>query len=300
MTIVSEPIPEAQPQVDTQTPIKIQSKRRSNIRRRLVLYISLGLLAVICGIALYGVSLDQGAIIYSTNPLIKALPPSSKYPLGTDGFGRNLVNIIPLAIENDLYVGLGAGAIVSLSGIAVGAFAAIFRGKIEEVLMRITDVFLAVPALVFALAIAGTLGHQFVDIIIALSVAGWSHLARIARSEVLTEMNKPYAEALQILGFGKSRILFRHILKNTSFFFASIIFLNISLLITILASLEFIGFSVGSLSPELGALIAQGQSYLFTDPWLMVVPAIFLVLVIGTFLLLSDELRYFDPRKSIQ
>jgi peptide/nickel transport system permease protein len=198
-----------------------------------------------------------------------------------------------------MYVSLFAGVIVSGLGVLVGSLAAIFRGKVEEVLMRITDVFLAIPGLVLALAISGTLGHTFFDLVIALSVGGWSHLARIVRGEVLTEMNKPYAEALRILGFGKARILFGHVLRNVSFFLASVIFLTLSFLVTFLASLEYIGFAIGSLSPELGALIAQAQPYIFQDPWLLIISAAFLIYIIVSFLLLGDEVRYFDPRKNV-
>ncbi|MDG6904956.1 MAG: ABC transporter permease [Nitrososphaerota archaeon] len=278
---------------------KLVKKRRVLRSRALVLYISLGMFAALLIIAAYALFLNEARVTFSVNPLLRNLPPSWKYPLGTDAFGRNLIYVIPIAIKNDLFVAFFAGALHILVGVSVGSVAAIFRGKVEEVLMRITDVFLAIPGLVLALAISGTLGHTFLDLVIALSVGGWGYLARITRSEVLSEMNKPYAEMLRVLGFSKARILFRHILRNIAFFLASVIFLTLSALVGFLAALEYIGFAIGSLSPELGALIAQGQPYIFTDQWLLIIPACFLIFIITTFMLISDEIRYFDPRKNV-
>ncbi|MCL5067281.1 MAG: ABC transporter permease [Thaumarchaeota archaeon] len=270
---------------------------RPFLRSKLALA-GLVLLAASIVIAVYGATLNADKIIYSTNPSLRAEPPSSIRIFGTDAYGRNMVDIISLALGTDLYVGIVAAVLSATIGILVGAFSAIFRGILDEVLSRLTDVFISIPSLVLALAISAALGRSYIDIIIALVIADWPQIARLVRSETLSELNKPYVEALLVLGVKKPRIIFRHVLKNISFFLASIVALHVAFIITFLSALEYIGFSVGSLSPELGAILAQGQTFIFNDPWIVIIPSAFLVIVILTFTLLSNGLRHLDPRSS--
>ena len=249
------------------------------------------LFLLVVAVAITGAVLSGGLSIYKVNPTVQAKPPSGAYPLGTDGYGRSLVEIVPVAIYTDLYVGLIAATVSVLIGIAIGALAGIYKGNVDEALMRFVDIFLSLPALVLALAVAAALGHTINDLMIALIVADWPIVTRLVRNEVLSEMAKPYVSLLRTMGVSRIRILAFHVIRNIRFFLTSITALHIAFIITFLSALEYLGFSYGSLTPELGALISQGQTYFLSDPWLMLFPSACLVVMISAFVLISHGIQ---------
>jgi peptide/nickel transport system permease protein len=244
----------------------------------------------------YALTLDQARAVNSIDPAVRALPPSPTHLFGTDAYGRDLFSMIAIAIQTDLYIGLVAAAISSAIGICVGAASAILGGWRDQALMRFAEIFLSVPALIFALAIVAAFGKSFNFLILALSVFSWPYLARLVRSRALTELTKPYAEMMRVLGMKKARILFNHVLPNMGFFLGSLVAIQITLTIGLLAAMEYIGFSTGSLTPELGAIITQAQPFVFSDAWMTIFPSIFLVILILAFTLLSNGMRHLDPR----
>lgn len=254
------------------------------------------LLVLLLSFVAYALTLNQARAANFIDPAARALPPSSSHLFGTDAYGRDLFSVIAIAIETDLYIGLIAAAISSSIGICVGAASAILGKWRDQALMRFTEIFLSVPTLIFALAITAAFGKSFVFLILALSIFSWPYFARLVRSRVLTEITKPYVEVMRVLGLKKARILFRHVLPNIGFFLGSLVAIQITLTIGLLAAMEYIGFSTGSLTPELGAIITQAQPYVFSDAWMTVFPSIFLAVVILAFTLLSNGLRYLDPR----
>ncbi|MDG6994893.1 MAG: ABC transporter permease [Nitrososphaerota archaeon] len=254
------------------------------------------LLLTVLAFAIYSFFLNAHAITNLINPSIRAELPSSAHLFGTDAYGRDLFAISALAIRTDLYIGAVAAVLSSIVGISIGAVSAILKGWKDETMMRTIDIFLSIPALVFALAIVAVLGKSLVYIIIALVVVSSPQLARIVRSKVLGELTKPYVDNLLILGIPRVSILFRHVLKNIGFFLASLVALQVAFAVTVLSALEYIGFGSGSLTPELGAIISSAQIYIFSDIWLLVIPSILLVVVVLAFTLLSNGLRQLDPR----
>lgn len=265
------------------------------IRSRLALS-GLILLFAILAFSAYSFLLNSYSVTNMIDPIIRAEAPSPKHLFGTDAFGRDLFDIAALAVRTDLYVGAVAAILGSLVGISVGAISAMLKGWKDEAIMRFMDIFLSIPALVFALAIVAVLGKSFTYVILALVIIAAPQIARIVRSRVLGELSKPYVENLRVLGISSKSILFRHVLKNVGFFLASLVALQFAFAVTLLSALEYIGFGAGSLTPELGAIISSGQVYIFSDVWLTVIPSVLLVLTVLAFTLISNGMRGLDPR----
>jgi peptide/nickel transport system permease protein len=219
------------------------------------------------------------------------------HPLGVDDLGRDMLSMIVLSLGLDLGA---AGLIVGIGliiGISFGVMAGYFGGKIDEAIMRITDIFLALPLFVWALAIAAVLTRSLNSLIIALASVSWPGYARIIRGQVLVEKGKPYVEGLQALGASKVRIMFRHIVPNSIFPLLVQSTLDIGGVILTLAALAFLGLGLTPFTPELGNLVSRGSTYIQTDPWLLTIPGVFIVLISMSFNLMGDGLRdVLDPR----
>ena len=219
------------------------------------------------------------------------------HPLGVDNYGRDVFSMVILALGLDI----GASALVVgiglIIGILLGVFAGYMGGKIDEGVMRVTDIFLALPLFVWALAIAAVLTRSLNSLIIALATVSWSGYARIIRGQVLIEKGKPYVEGLQALGVSKLRIMLRHVVPNSIFPLLVQSTLDIGGVILTIAALAFLGLGLTPLTPELGNMVSQGQAYIQTDPALITIQGIFIVLISMSFNLMGDGLRdVLDPR----
>ena len=173
-------------------------------------------------------------------------------------------------------VGIVAAAIAI--GVVLGALAG-FVPRLDQPLMRITDVFLSVPNLVLAMAIAAVLGRSIANLSIALVFVWWPIYCRLMRGQVLSEKKKPYVKALRpTLGVGRLRMIFRHVIPNAIFPVVARAAADVGLVLITMAALSYIGFGPGPYVPEWGSLIASGQAYIFQAPWLVYFPgaAIFL------------------------
>jgi peptide/nickel transport system permease protein len=219
------------------------------------------------------------------------------YPLGTDLFGRNLLDMIILAIPVDLQIAAEVVASAILIGIFLGGVAAYVGGVIDEVILRATDIFLAVPGILLAIVLLVVLGRTIPVLTFAVIVTWWPFYVRLARSQVLAEKEKLYVERLRSLGAGNFRILFRHIVPNTIYPILVQATLDIGSVILIVSALMFIGLSPDPKYPELGNLANQGIDHIFTAPWLIIFPGLTLLLISVGFNLLGDGIRdVFDPR----
>lgn len=219
------------------------------------------------------------------------------HPLGIDTLGRDVLNMIILALGLDM----GAAGIVVAVGVAVGvllgAFAGYVGGKLDEGLMRITDIFLALPLFIWALAIAAVLSRNLNSLILALATVSWPGYTRIIRGQVLVEKGKPYVESLRALGVSRPLIVVRHVVPNSIFPLLVQATLDIGGIILTIAALSFLGLALGPFTPELGRMVALGQSYINTNPWLITFPGLAIVLVSLSFNLVGDGLRdVLDPR----
>ncbi len=219
------------------------------------------------------------------------------FPLGTDGWGRDLLAMIILSIPLDMYYAAIITVIAASFGTILGAIAGYFGGYIDEILMRITDIFLAFPGLVLALVLAALLGRTLETLVIAITVVWWPPYVRLMRGQVLSEKNKPYVEALMALGASKWRILFRHIIPNSIFPVIVQATMDYGGILLTFSALMFLGFSPSPSIPELGNLIADGYLHIFDAPWVLIFPGLTLMLISLGFNLIGDGIRdLFDPR----
>jgi len=221
----------------------------------------------------------------------------NSYPLGTDAFGRDLLKMMILAIPLDVQIALEVVASAVVIGIAVGGFAAYAGGKIDEVILRVTDVFLSIPSILLAIVLLVIVGRSLTVLTFAVLVTWWPTYVRLVRSQVLSEKEKPYVETLRVLGAGGSRILFGHVIPNSIYPVLVQATMDIGSVILTIAALTFIGFAPSPLIPELGNLANQGIRYFFTAPWLIVFPGLTIFIISLGFNLLGDGVRdIFDPR----
>jgi len=224
-------------------------------------------------------------------------PPSWEHPFGTDDNGRDIVAMIVLAAKYDLAIALSVILASIGIGILVGSVSGYFGGFIDEVIMRITDIFLAFPGLVLAMAIATVLGRSFTNLMLALVIVWWSGYARIMRGQFISEREKPYVAAAKILSVPSWRIIFRHILPNAIYPMLVVLTMDMGGVILTAAGLSFIGLGPSPFEPEWGSLASRGAVYLFQAPWIIFFPGITILFACLGFNLVGDGLRdVLDPR----
>ncbi|HZW54682.1 MAG TPA: ABC transporter permease [Nitrososphaerales archaeon] len=228
---------------------------------------------------------------------IHVCPGNVVYPLGTDSFGRDLLKMMVLALPIDLEISFAIVFSAVAIGICLGAVAAYAGGLLDEAILRVTDIFFAFPGLVLAIVILAVFGRTLPNLTIAVLIVWWPIYVRLVRSQILSEKEKPYAEALRAVGAGRLRILFRHILPNSIYPVLVQLTLDIGGVILTFSSLMFLGFSPNQLLPELGNLVSSGIDNVATAPWLIIFPGLTILVVALGFNLLGDGIRdILDPR----
>ncbi len=222
---------------------------------------------------------------------------STVYPLGTDNYGRSLFQMIVISVPVDLQIAFEVVASAVAIGTVLGGVAAYVGGVVDEVILRVTDIFLAVPGILLAIVLMVILGRTIPILTFSVLATWWPFYVRLARSQVLGEKEKLYVERLRSTGVGAPRILFRHIVPNTIYPTLVQATLDIGAVILTVSALMFIGLTPDPKYPELGNLVKQGIQYLFTAPWLIIFPGLTLLIISVGFNLLGDGIRdVFDPR----
>jgi peptide/nickel transport system permease protein len=266
------------------------------IRNKVVLagtIISVGVLIT----AIFGPLVVSPTIATTIDLPNRLQPPSANHWLGTDDYGRDLLYVIVLSTRLDVLAMLEIVGAVAAIGVTLGAFSGFLGGKLDEALMRVTDIFFSIPGLILALAVAAALGRGLNNLILAIIVVQWPGYTRILRGQVLAEKERLYVEALRALGIGKVRIIVRHIIPNTIYPVIVQCTLDLGGVILTFAGLSFLGFGASALTPELGRLITTGQTYIFQAPWLTAFPGIAIVTISLAFNLMGDGIRdVLDPR----
>lgn len=225
------------------------------------------------------------------------LPPSQEHLLGTDEIGGDVFSRIIWATRVDLSTAVTIVAFASLIGVALGVVSGFMGGKIDEILMRITDIFLAFPSLILAMAIAAALGRSWQNLMIALMLVWWPYYARIIRGQVLAEREKMYVEAARAVGASTPRIMFRHVLPNSIYPLLVVATMDLGGVIITAAALSFIGFGANPGMAEWGRMIADGHSFLFSCPWMAMFPGVAILITALGFNFVGDGLRdVLDPR----
>jgi peptide/nickel transport system permease protein len=227
-------------------------------------------------------------------------PPSAEYWFGTDEIGRSIFNRIIYGSRYTLYIVFLVSIIIMPIGMVVGIVSGYSGGKIDTFLMRLTDIFLAFPRLVLALAFVAGLGPGLEKAVLAIALTAWAPYARLARAETLMVRKSEYIEAAQLSGTSSFVILYRHI---TPMCMSSIIIrltLDMSGIILSAAALGFLGLGAQPPTPEWGAMISTGRDYMLDQWWLAGVPGIAILIVSMGFNLLGDGLRdILDPRSEV-
>jgi peptide/nickel transport system permease protein len=226
-------------------------------------------------------------------------PPSSEHWLGTDSLGRDIASRILYGARISLIIGVVVVVSAGIVGTAIGLVAGYAGGFVDEALMRLTEVFLAFPALILAMAIAGALGPSLTNAIIAIAAVTWAVYARLTRGQILSLRQREFVEAARAIGASHVRILWRHLLPNVVAPLMIQASFDLGSAIIAAAGLSFIGFGAQPPTPEWGVMISEGRNYISTQPWLSLFPGLAILLAVGSFNLLGDGLRdAFDPRLS--
>lgn len=217
--------------------------------------------------------------------------PSVSHPMGTDRYGRDLLSRVLTGSRTSIFSALALVGITVSAGTAVGVVCG-YRGKaVDTVVMRISDVCLAFPGMVFALAAAAVLGGGIVNAILALVAVNWPKYARIARSRTLSVKNEEYILAARLAGDTAPQMIFRHILPNIGGQILVTATLDVGTMMMELAALSFLGLGAQPPTAEWGSMMSEGRSMLQTCPWVVLAPGIGIFVTAALFQLLGDALR---------
>jgi peptide/nickel transport system permease protein len=227
----------------------------------------------------------------------KLQPPSAAHWFGTDEVGTDVYTRVILGARVSLQIGLVITVIAALIGVPLGIVAGYLGGALGELIMRVTDVFLSVPALILALAVVGALGPGIVNAMLALALVWWPGYVRLVQGKTLALKQETYVEAARAVGTGRLRIVFVHILPNCVSPIVVKASMDMGMAILAAASLGFIGLGAQPPYPEWGAMISHGRNYLPTWWWYSAFPGLAIYLTVLGFNLLGDGLRdLLDPK----
>ncbi|RUW29788.1 MULTISPECIES: nickel transporter permease [unclassified Mesorhizobium] len=231
----------------------------------------------------------------------RLLPPGAAHWFGTDDLGRDIYSRIVYGSRWTLYVVVLVAVIAAPIGLLVGTVAGYAGGWTDAILMRITDIFLAFPKLVLALAFVAALGPGIENAVLAIAITSWPPYARIARAETLTVRNSDYIKAVQLMGASPFRIVLRHIMPLCISSLIIRVTLDMAGIILTAAGLGFLGLGAQPPLPEWGAMIASGRRFILDQWWVAAAPGAAILIVSLGFNLLGDGLRdALDPRSGDQ
>ncbi|WP_395672786.1 nickel transporter permease [Inquilinus sp.] len=224
-------------------------------------------------------------------------PPSAAHFLGTDELGRDVFSRIVYGARITLYIAVLTALIVAPIGLLIGTTSGYLGGWVDIVLMRVVDIFLAFPSLVLALAFVAALGPGIQNAIIAISLAAWPPIARLARAETLSIRSSDYIAAVRLQGASSLRIILSHVVPMCLPSVVVRITLNMAAIILTAAGLGFLGLGAQPPSPEWGAMLSSGREFVLTSWWIAAIPGCAILLTSLAFNLFGDGLRdILDPR----
>ena len=222
--------------------------------------------------------------------------PGADYICGADKLGRDVLSRVIYGTRTSLTMTLSLVSIILVVGTALGVIAGYFGGIIDEIIMRIADMMISFPGLVLAIAIAGLLGPNMVNAVVAIAAVSWTRYARLARSMVLKIKKSLYIEAAIVNGTRTADILWKHVLPNMITTMIVTAATDMGTMMLELASLSFLGFGAQAPTPEWGLMLNEGRAYIAKAPWLMIYPGIATVIVVVIFNMLGDSIRdIMDP-----
>lgn len=227
----------------------------------------------------------------------RLLPPSAAHWMGTDAFGRDILSRILYGSRLTLMIVALVAVTAPVAGLLIGTVAGYLGGWVDTVLMRVTDIFLAFPKLILALAFVSALGPGIENAIIAIAITSWPPYARIARAETITIRSSDFINAVRLQGASKPRIILGHVVPLCSSSLIVRVTLDMAGIILTAAGLGFLGLGAQPPAPEWGAMIATGRQYVLDQWWVATMPGIAIFVVSLGFNLLGDGLRdVLDPK----
>jgi peptide/nickel transport system permease protein len=236
----------------------------------------------------------------ATNPVAALQAPSLHHLFGTDQVGRDVFSRVLYGARVSPLVALFVLVIACVVGIPLGVAAGYFGGVADDVIMRVTDVFLAFPSLLLSLAFAAVLPPSLTSLTIAIAITWWPWYTRLIRGQAASVAGRPYVESCRALGIPTWRILLRHVLPNAVTPLIVQVSLDVGGVILTASALSFLGLGAQDPTPDWGLMVAEGENYFTTQWWLVTYPGLAILLTALAFNLLGDGLRdVLDPRRVI-
>lgn len=276
--------------------VRTQNIQKNNLKRRLYFFSFLAITLIICSLfSEYLCPYDP----YLQDLSIAKEPPSAEHLLGTDRYGRDMLSRVIIGSQTSIFSTLLLVSFITIFGTVIGVICA-WNGKtVDNILMRISDMFLAFPGLVFALAVAAVLGGGVQNAVIALAVISWPKFARVARSQTLVQKESVYLRAAKLSGSSTGKLIFKHILPNILGPILVTAVLDIGTMMMELAGLSFLGLGAKPPVAEWGSMMSDTRNLLTTHPWVTMAPGIAIFISVMVFNLLGDSVRdWLDPRNS--
>ena len=259
---------------------------------------ALSLVIVLAGVLAPLLAPHPADAYIATHPTQTLLEPSGLHPFGTDQLGRDVLTRVLYGARISPVIAFFVLLFSCVVGIPLGLAAGYFGGLIDDVLMRITDVFLAFPALLLALAFAAVLTPSIGNTTLAIALTWWPWYTRLIRGQAASVAGRQYVEAARALGVPHRIILLRHVLPNSITQLIVQVSLDVSAVILTASALSFLGLGAQDPTPDWGLMVSQGQSYFTTQWWLVTFPGAAILLTAVAFNLLGDSLRdVLDPRR---
>lgn len=260
------------------------------------------ILTILVGLVLLGALFARSIVPY--DPYAQDLgialqPPGKDHLLGTDRYGRDILSRVIMGGQTTIFSSLLLVLVIMIVGTVIGVICGYQGGKTDTILMRISDVFLAFPGMVFAIAVAGVTGGGVINAIFALACISWPKYARIARSQVMSIKKTPFIDAARLAGSGTGKIIWKHILPNIAGPVLITGVLDIGTMIMEIAGLSFLGLGAVPPTAEWGSMMSNGRSMLQTSPWVILAPGFAIFITVMLFNLLGDTVRdMMDPRRN--
>lgn len=258
------------------------------IKVRLVIWSILALIIIL--IAAFGEHIAPFEA-YEQNLSQALMKPDSTHLAGTDQYGRDVLSRVITGANISVFSSLILVLIICVTGSFIGIICGYFGGILDNIFMRIADIFLAFPGIVFAIAVASVLKGGIVSAVIALAFVTWPKYARLARSQVLAVKDSDYIYAAKMSGLNNISIIIRHIIPNIADMLIVTAFLDIGNMIMEIAGLSFLGLGAVPPAAEWGAMISGGRSFLQTAPWIIIAPGAAIFICVFIFNMLSDAIR---------
>lgn len=286
------------------TKVKVSTPKRSqyaDVWRRLkkskTAVVGMIIIAIFIGMSIFGPFMINEDQAFKMNVVERLQGPSASHWFGTDDLGRDVFTRIVLGTRISLYVGVISVSIALTFGGSLGAIAGYYGGRIDNGIMRVLDILLAIPTILLAITIVASLGASILNLMIAIGISNIPGFARVVRASVLSVKDQEYIEAAKAIGAQDHTIILKHVLPNSMAPIIVYTTLKVATAIMATASLSFIGLGVQPPTPEWGSMLAGGRAYIRDNMYLVLFPGLAIVLSVLSLNLIGDGLRdALDPK----